>query len=147
VELFRGTRVERSTNLFTKTRWSKLMSNTTTMSNAARDAVKDTKDAFKDAGKAASTGAKDVQEDLDALRADVTRLTSQFTDFLASTGNVAWEKASGVLSEKGGEAVDAVTEVRDNLMGAVDESLKNRPYTTLVLALGLGFLFGATWRR
>ena len=84
------------------------------------------------------------------MRADVSRLASQFADFVASTGNVAWEKARGVLSDaekKGEEAVDAVSEVRDNLVGAIDESLKNRPYTTLVIALGIGFLFGATWRR
>jgi len=49
--------------------------------------------------------------------------------------------------DKGQEAVDAVREVGDNLVDAVDESLKKRPYTTLALALGIGFLFGATWRR
>ena len=30
---------------------------------------------------------------------------------------------------------------------AIDGSLKSRPYTTLALALGLGFLFGVTWSR
>jgi ElaB/YqjD/DUF883 family membrane-anchored ribosome-binding protein len=125
------------------------MSNTTTMSNAARDAAKDAKDTVKDA-KSAAAGSKDVQDDVAALREDVSRLTSQLTDFLASTGNVAWQKARGVLSDaesKGEEAVDAVLDVRDNLVGAIDQSLKERPYTTLVLALGIGFLFGATWRR
>jgi len=38
-------------------------------------------------------------------------------------------------------------DVRDNLVGAIDQSLKERPYTTLALALGLGFVFGAMWRR
>jgi ElaB/YqjD/DUF883 family membrane-anchored ribosome-binding protein len=49
--------------------------------------------------------------------------------------------------DKGAEAVDAVREVRDNLADAVDKSLKKRPYTTLVLAAGLGFLLGAMWAR
>ena len=56
----------------------------------------------------------------------------------------------GVMSDataKGQEAVDAVREVSDNMIGAIDESLKKRPYTTLALAVGIGFLFGATWRR
>ena len=123
------------------------MSNTATMPNAAKDAA-------KDASKAAAGGAKDVQEDLEALRADIARLTSQIADLLTAKGNVAWQKAKssvgGVLSDaetKGEEAVDAVREVRDNVVGAIDESLKQRPYTTLALAVGLGFLFGATWRR
>jgi ElaB/YqjD/DUF883 family membrane-anchored ribosome-binding protein len=51
------------------------------------------------------------------------------------------------VSAKGQEAVDAVREVGDNMVDAIDESLKNRPYTTLALAVGIGFLFGATWRR
>ena len=49
--------------------------------------------------------------------------------------------------DKGREAVDAVREVGDNMAHAIDESLKTRPYTTLALAVGIGFLFGATWRR
>jgi ElaB/YqjD/DUF883 family membrane-anchored ribosome-binding protein len=40
-----------------------------------------------------------------------------------------------------------VREVGDNMVDAIDASLKKRPYTTLALALGIGFLFGATWRR
>ena len=121
------------------------------MSNAANDPAKD---AVKDAAKTASAGAKDVQDDIDALREDVARLTSQIADLLAAKGSASWEKAKsrveGVLSDaeaKGEEAVEAVREVGDNLAGAIDESLKQRPYTTLAIAVGLGFLFGATWRR
>ena len=46
-------------------------------------------------------------------------------------------------SAKGQEAVDAVREVGDNVVEAIDESLKRRPYTTLALAVAIGFLFGA----
>jgi ElaB/YqjD/DUF883 family membrane-anchored ribosome-binding protein len=38
-------------------------------------------------------------------------------------------------------------EVSDNFIDAVDQSLRSRPYTTLAIAAGLGFLLGATWRR
>jgi ElaB/YqjD/DUF883 family membrane-anchored ribosome-binding protein len=51
------------------------------------------------------------------------------------------------VSAKGQDAVDAVREVGDNMVDAIDQSLKHRPYTTLALAVGIGFLFGATWRR
>jgi ElaB/YqjD/DUF883 family membrane-anchored ribosome-binding protein len=49
--------------------------------------------------------------------------------------------------DKGMEALDAVREVGNNVVDAIDESLAKRPYTTLVLAIGIGFLFGAAWRR
>lgn len=124
------------------------------MSNMARDAAKDAKDAVKETGKAASAGAKDIQEDVEALRDDVTRLTQQLAGILSAKGNKAWSRArsnaEGVISDaqdKGMEAIDAVREVGDNVVDAIDESLKRRPYTTLALAVGIGFLFGATWRR
>jgi hypothetical protein len=37
--------------------------------------------------------------------------------------------------DKGREAVEAVSEVRDNVAVAIDRSLKKRPYTTLALTL------------
>jgi ElaB/YqjD/DUF883 family membrane-anchored ribosome-binding protein len=127
------------------------MSNT---SNMARDAANDVKGAARDAGKAAAAAPSDIQDDLAALRADVARLTQQIANILAARGGATWRMAKsnveGVISEaqdKGMEAVDAVREVGDNLVDAIDESLKKRPYTTLALALGIGFLFGATWKR
>jgi ElaB/YqjD/DUF883 family membrane-anchored ribosome-binding protein len=45
------------------------------------------------------------------------------------------------------EAVEAVSEVRDNVAVAIDKSLKKRPYTTLALTLAFGFLLGAMWAR
>jgi len=56
----------------------------------------------------------------------------------------------GVISDvrdHGKEAVEAVGDVRDNMQTAVDRSLKDRPYTTLVLAVGFGFVLGALWAR
>ena len=50
-------------------------------------------------------------------------------------------------SARGQEAVNAVREVGDTMVDAIDESLTKRPYTTLALAVAIGFLFGATWRR
>ena len=49
--------------------------------------------------------------------------------------------------DKGMEALDAVREVGGNMMEALDDSLAKRPYTTLLLAVAIGFLLGATWRR
>jgi len=49
--------------------------------------------------------------------------------------------------DNGWEAVEAVREVRGNFGDAIDRSLRERPYTTLALAAGLGFLLGAIWAR
>jgi ElaB/YqjD/DUF883 family membrane-anchored ribosome-binding protein len=37
--------------------------------------------------------------------------------------------------------------VRDKLAHKVDWSVENRPYTTLALAVGLGFVLRAVWAR
>jgi ElaB/YqjD/DUF883 family membrane-anchored ribosome-binding protein len=119
-----------------------------------RDTVRDAKDAARETGRAASAASGDIQADLEALRNDVSRLTTQIADIFAAKGGDAWSRAKsnieGVVSDasaKGQEAVDAVREVGDNVVDAIDESLKKRPYTTLALAVAIGFLFGATWRR
>ena len=125
-----------------------------TIGNTVRDTVRDAKDAVRESGKAAAAASEDIQADLEALRSDVQRLSNQIAEIFSSKGNVAWGRAKsnveGMVSDvsaKGQDAVDAVREVGDNMVDAIDESLKNRPYTTLALAVGIGFLFGATWRR
>jgi ElaB/YqjD/DUF883 family membrane-anchored ribosome-binding protein len=65
-------------------------------------------------------------------------------------GHKASTNVEGMIADaqdKGKEALQAVREVGDNVVDAIDESLAKRPYTTLLLAIGIGFLFGATWRR
>src|SRR5262249_671240 len=147
----------------------KSMSNTSgtirdTVRETARETARDVKDAARESGKAASAASGDIQADLQALRDDVTRLATQITDIFTAKGNVAWNRAKpdvgggeraegkggGVVADvgaKGQEAMDAVQEVGDKVVDAIDESLKTRPYTTLAIALGIGFLFGAMWRR
>jgi len=131
-----------------------MSSTSSTMRDTVRDTMKDAKDAARESSRAASAASGDIQADLEALRNDVARLGSQLADIFAAKGNAAWSRArsniEGVMSDasaKGQEAVDAVREVGDNMVDAIDESLKKRPYTTLALAVGIGFLFGATWRR
>jgi len=123
-------------------------------SNATKETIQDARDAIKESGKAASAASGDIQADLQALRDDVARLAQQIADIFAAKGSKAWHRArSGVdeaiadAEDKGRDALDAVREVGDNMVEAIDESLEHRPYTTLALALGIGFLFGATWRR
>lgn len=101
-----------------------------------------------------ANSAPEFQDDLQALRDDVAKLTQQLADIAAAKGNEVWQRArasvDGVVegvSAKGQEASDAVGDVRDNLVDAIDESLENRPYTTLALSLAAGFVLGALWKR
>ncbi len=97
---------------------------------------------------------KDIESDVSALQKDMAKLMSQFADILAAKGGDAWRNArsniDGAVTDaqaKGSEAIGAVRDVSDNLVNALDQSLKRNPYTTLALAIGLGALFGATWRK
>jgi ElaB/YqjD/DUF883 family membrane-anchored ribosome-binding protein len=98
--------------------------------------------------------SQDIQQDLRALQQDVMQLTQQISDIVASKGSEVWQRAranvDGMIDDagvKGKEAADAVREVGDTLANAIDESIERRPYTTLALALGLGFILGSAWRR
>ena len=64
---------------------------------------------------------------------------------MATRSNV--RSVVGNAQDKGREAVQAVSEVRDNVAVAIDKSLKRRPYTTLALTLAFGFVLGAMWAR
>src|SRR5580704_6923652 len=117
--------------------------------NAANDTAKDAREGVREIGKAASDASGDFQNDLQALREDFSRLAEQVTDILTNKGNAAWQRAKSsvddVMSDardKGRDAAGAVRDVSDNFVGAIDDSLKIRPYTTLAIVAGLGFLFG-----
>jgi ElaB/YqjD/DUF883 family membrane-anchored ribosome-binding protein len=97
---------------------------------------------------------KNIETDVSALQKDMAKLMSQIGDIVAAKGSDAWQHARSNIDDvvsdakaKGSEAVSAVRDVSDNLVNALDESIKRNPYTTLALAVGLGVLFGATWRK
>jgi ElaB/YqjD/DUF883 family membrane-anchored ribosome-binding protein len=134
--------------------WSDRMSNASTASSNMRDAANEAREGVREMGRAAGAASGDLQKDLQMLRDDFSRLAQQVADIVANRGTAAWQRArSGVddvmsdAQDKSREAVDAMREVSDKFVEAVDESIKNRPYTTLAIALGLGFLFGTTLRR
>ena len=61
--------------------------------------------------------------------------------------NATLEEAVATVSGKGHEAIQNVREVRDTFADALLASVRAHPYTTLALIGGIGFVFGATWRR
>jgi ElaB/YqjD/DUF883 family membrane-anchored ribosome-binding protein len=122
--------------------------------DAARETAKDASEGVREIGKAASAASGNIESDMQSLRDDFARLAEQVGDILANKGDAAWQRAKSSVDDvladaqgKGREAVGAMRDVSDNFVEAIDDSLKNRPYTTLAIAAGLGFLFGAMWRR
>ena len=98
-----------------------------TIRDTVRDAVRDAQDAARESGKAASAASYDIKADVESLRRDVARLGNQISDILSSRGTAAWSRAKsnveGVVSDvsaKGQDAVDAVREVGDNMVDAID---------------------------
>src|SRR6516164_3063152 len=101
-----------------------------------------------------SEASDDIQTDVQNLLDELRRLAAQVGNIVADKGGETWQRArpsvEGVVSasqEKGREAVDAVRDVTDNFVDAIDESIKERPYTTLALFAIGGFILGAMWRR
>jgi len=120
----------------------------------ARDTAKDARESLREVRKAANEASGDIESDLKALRDDFGRLAEQIADIVAGKGQAAWRRARGSVDDvvdaaqdKGREAVDAVRDVSDTFVDAVDESIAKRPYTTLALVAAIGFVLGATWRR
>jgi ElaB/YqjD/DUF883 family membrane-anchored ribosome-binding protein len=103
----------------------------------------------------------DIRGDLQSLREDISHLADQVGNSLSDSGDDALGEAKAQLrrikdnvdaiisgaGEKGREAREAVLDVTENFTDAIEESLQARPLTTLALAIGVGFVFGATWRR
>ena len=103
----------------------------------------------------------DIRGDLQKLREDISHLADQVGDSLSESGDDALGEAKAQLrrikdnvdaiisgaGEKGREAREAVLDVTENFTDALEDSLQARPLTTLALAIGVGFVFGATWRR
>jgi ElaB/YqjD/DUF883 family membrane-anchored ribosome-binding protein len=117
---------------------------------AARETAKDVREGLRTAGAAASEASSNIQRDVQALREDLARLAEEISGIVSNKGNAAWRRARSSVDDaqaKGQEAVGAMREVSDNFIDAVDQSLRSRPYATLAIAAGLGFLLGVTWRR
>jgi ElaB/YqjD/DUF883 family membrane-anchored ribosome-binding protein len=103
----------------------------------------------------------DIEKQLETIRDDVSELTKQVADLISTAKDDAMAQvkkqarratatADSMISDAkdtGREAVDAFRDVADTFGDAVEDSLKRRPYATLAMVAGVGFLFGAAWRR
>jgi ElaB/YqjD/DUF883 family membrane-anchored ribosome-binding protein len=102
-----------------------------------------------------------LEKDVAAVKTDISALTDQITDVLNSFAGTAKKQArrgykearanvdSAVddMSERGGAMMDAAQDAAYSIEESLEDVITQRPLATVGLALGLGFLIGAMWRR
>ena len=102
-----------------------------------------------------------LEKDVAAVKNDISTLTEQITDALNTfTGTAKKQARQGYkqaranvdsavddMSERGSAMMDAAQDAAYSLEESLEDVITQRPLATVGLALGLGFLIGATWRR
>jgi ElaB/YqjD/DUF883 family membrane-anchored ribosome-binding protein len=102
-----------------------------------------------------------LEKDVNAVKNDLSALTDHVTDALNSFAGTAKTQArSGYkqaranvdeaiddMSERGSAVMDAAGSAAHSIGETLEDVITQRPLATVGLALGLGFLIGATWRR
>jgi ElaB/YqjD/DUF883 family membrane-anchored ribosome-binding protein len=101
---------------------------------------------------------EDIQRDVKALRDDLAKLAGQVSTLLSAGGSEAiaglkervhrmQDGLDETVSDMGERGREALGDVSEHLSEALQQSMEEHPLTTIALAVGLGFLFGTTWRR
>ena len=102
-----------------------------------------------------------LERDVAAVKNDISALTDQITDVLNSFAGTARKQARrgykqaranvdaavDDMSERGAAAMDAAQDAAYSIEESLEDVITQRPLATVGLALGLGFLIGAAWRR
>jgi ElaB/YqjD/DUF883 family membrane-anchored ribosome-binding protein len=103
----------------------------------------------------------ELQSDLHAVQEDVVKLADHLTELLSDKGddvveevrqrvNQLRENIDATISEVGAGTRRAVRDGKDGLQEVTDtlaDSVRDRPFTTLALAIGLGVVVGSILRR
>jgi ElaB/YqjD/DUF883 family membrane-anchored ribosome-binding protein len=107
------------------------------------------------------TNYERLEKDVNAVKNDIAALTDQITDALnAFAGQANKQARRGYrqaranmdatmddMSERGGAMMDAAHDAASSLEESLEDVITQRPLATVGLALGVGFLIGAIWRR
>jgi ElaB/YqjD/DUF883 family membrane-anchored ribosome-binding protein len=102
-----------------------------------------------------------LEKDVTAVKNDIAALTDQITDAINTFAGTAQKQARrgyrqaranvdsalDDASERGGAMMDAAQDAASSIEETLEDVIAHRPLATVGLALGLGFLIGATWRR
>jgi ElaB/YqjD/DUF883 family membrane-anchored ribosome-binding protein len=102
-----------------------------------------------------------LEKDVTAVKNDIAALADQITDVLNSFAGTAGKQARrgykqaranvdqavDDMSERGAAAMGAAQDAAYSIEETLEDAITQRPLATVGLALGLGFLIGAVWRR
>jgi ElaB/YqjD/DUF883 family membrane-anchored ribosome-binding protein len=102
-----------------------------------------------------------LEKDVTAVKNDIAALTDQIADAINTFAGTAkkqarrgyhqaranMDSAIGEVSERGSAAVDAAQDAAISIEETLEDVITKRPLATVGIALGLGLLIGATWRR
>ena len=102
-----------------------------------------------------------LEKDVAAVKNDIAALADQITDVLNSFAGTTKKQArrgykqaranvdSAVddMSDRGAVVMDAAQDAAYSIEESLEDVITQRPLATVGLALGIGFLIGAIWRR
>ena len=102
-----------------------------------------------------------LEKEMTAMKSAIGDLSQQVADATSDIKNVAQEQARRGLkharanmdsmvsdaSDRVGAVANAAQRQASTIGDTLDEIIRERPLSTVALALGLGFLIGVTWRR
>jgi len=102
-----------------------------------------------------------LRHDLQALRNDVAKLTQEIPSVLTEVRDDSLQAAReridrmkhnidaslAQFSERGREAAKAVNDPTGNAARGIEDSLRAHPIAAIALAVGIGCVLGAIWRR
>jgi len=102
-----------------------------------------------------------LEKDVAAVKSDIAALTDQITDALNNFANSTSKQARrgyrqarenvdtaiDDMSERGSAMMGAAQEAYGSIEETLEDAITQRPLATVGLALGIGFLIGAAWRR
>jgi ElaB/YqjD/DUF883 family membrane-anchored ribosome-binding protein len=102
-----------------------------------------------------------LEKDVTAVKNDIAALTDQITDALNTFAGAArkqarrgydeardhMDSALDDASDRGGAMWSAAQDAAVSLEDTLEDAIVQRPLATVGLALGVGFLIGAIWRR
>ncbi|MFC5586435.1 YqjD family protein [Nitratireductor kimnyeongensis] len=97
---------------------------------------------------AVTTG--DLEKDIQQLRTDMAQLVSHLKDMGGQSGEAARKAAGERIEQLRGQGEAALNSVKDSTQELEQElarTVRERPFTSLALAVGAGFLIALATRR
>ena len=121
-----------------------------------RDAIRDAMGNLAD-----DANYQRLEKDVNSVKNDIAALTEQITDAINNFAGKArkqarqgysqardnFDSALDDASDRGSAMFGAAQDAAVSLEETLEDVITQRPLATVGLALGLGFLIGATWRR